>query len=73
RAQIVKFLEDAATSNIWLPRHIRAKAKHTEFSGDSASFRDASYNGSTCPGAQNDPLVADKELLMERRGGIPFL
>ncbi|KFH65698.1 hypothetical protein MVEG_09171 [Podila verticillata NRRL 6337] len=48
---IVKLLEDAATTNTWLPRcsktveweksrQIHAKAKCTEFSGDGSSFRD---------------------------------
>ncbi|KAF9373380.1 hypothetical protein CPB97_000583 [Podila verticillata] len=93
--KFVKFLEDAATTNIWLPRcskmvdwekslQIHAKAKHTEFSGDGASFHDGGYivhdgycqcgallalhNGLTCPGVQIDPQVADKDLLMSLLG-----
>ncbi|KAF9369947.1 hypothetical protein CPB97_003143, partial [Podila verticillata] len=70
--KLVKFLEDAATNDIWLPRcsktvdweksqQIHVKAKHTEFSGDGASFCDGGYivhDGYclTCPG--------DKDLLM---------
>jgi hypothetical protein len=88
--KFTQFLEEAATNNIWIPRcdrtvewekshGIRAKAKHTEFSGDGSSFCNGGFIvyegycqcgsalpahvGAVCPGAQNDPLVADGLLL----------
>ncbi|KAF8998750.1 hypothetical protein BGZ52_010653, partial [Haplosporangium bisporale] len=52
--KFVKFLEDAATTNIWLPgrskmveweksRRIHAKAKYIEFSGDGILICDGGY------------------------------